>query len=149
MRVLVLNGPNLNRLGTREPEIYGTDTLETIRAALAERAGDGVEIDLRQTNHEGELIGWLHDAADDGTPVILNPAAWTHSSIAVRDAVSIVTEAGVPVVEVHLSNPHTREGFRHTSFVSPVATGVVAGFGKGSYLAALEALRATGRLEPR
>jgi len=138
-RVLVLNGPNLNRLGTREPEIYGTATLDDIRSSLA-AAADGVEIDLRQSNDEAELIGWLHEAVDARTPVILNPAAFTHYSYALRDAVALVTEAGVAVVEVHLSNPHARETFRHTSVISGVATGVIAGFGIDSYHLALAQL---------
>jgi 3-dehydroquinate dehydratase-2 len=138
-RVLVLNGPNLNRLGTREPEIYGTATLEDVRAELAARAG-AVEIDLRQTNDEATLIGWLHEAVDARTPVILNPAAFTHYSYALRDAVALVTETGVAVIEVHLSNPHAREAFRSTSVISAVATGVIAGFGSGSYLVALDAI---------
>lgn len=140
-RVLVLNGPNLNRLGTREPEIYGTATLADLHAELRELA-DGVEVDLRQSNDEAELIGWLHDAVDARTPVILNPAAFTHYSYALRDAVALVTEAGVPVIEVHLSNPHAREEFRHTSVISAVATGVIAGFGAGSYRLALQQLLA-------
>ncbi len=138
-RVLVLNGPNLNRLGTREPEIYGTATLEDVRAQLASHAG-AVEIDLRQTNDEATLIGWLHEAVDARTPVILNPAAFTHYSYALRDAVALVTEPGVPVIEVHLSNPHAREEFRHTSVVSAVATGVIAGFGTQSYQLALDTI---------
>ena len=138
-RVLVLNGPNLNRLGTREPEIYGTASLEDVRAQLASRAG-AVEIDLRQTNDEATLIGWLHEAVDARTPVILNPAAFTHYSYALRDAVALVTERGVPVIEVHLSNPHAREEFRHTSVVSAVATGVIAGFGTQSYQLALDTI---------
>lgn len=142
MRILVLGGPNLNRLGTREPETYGTQTLDDIIELLRERAGSGVEIDARQSNFEGQLVEWLHEAADARTPVILNPAALTHYSIALRDAVSIVTETGTPLIEVHLSNPHARELFRHTSVISPVATGIVAGLGAGSYLAALEGIRA-------
>ena len=138
-RVLVLNGPNLNRLGTREPEIYGTASLEDVRAQLASRAG-AVEIDLRHTNDEATLIGWLHEAVDARTPVILNPAAFTHYSYALRDAVALVTERGVPVIEVHLSNPHAREEFRHTSVVSAVATGVIAGFGTQSYQLALDTI---------
>ncbi|MBA4247534.1 MAG: type II 3-dehydroquinate dehydratase [Microbacterium sp.] len=138
-RVLVLNGPNLNRLGTREPTIYGTATLDELRTELSS-AAEGVEIDLRQSNDEAELIGWLHDAADARTPVILNPAAFTHYSYALRDAVALVTEAGIPVIEVHLSNPHAREEFRHTSVISGVATGVIAGFGFGSYRLALAQL---------
>lgn len=138
-RVLVLNGPNLNRLGTREPEIYGTATLAELRDELG-AAADGVEIDLRQSNDEAELIGWLHEAVDARTPVILNPAAFTHYSYALRDAVALVTEAGIPVIEVHLSNPHAREEFRHTSVISGVATGVIAGFGFASYRLALDHL---------
>ncbi|MDX2026748.1 type II 3-dehydroquinate dehydratase [Microcella sp.] len=138
-RVLVLNGPNLNRLGTREPTIYGTATLDDLRTELSSAAA-GVDIDLRQSNDEAELIGWLHDAADAHTPVILNPAAFTHYSYALRDAVALVTEAGIPVIEVHLSNPHAREEFRHTSVISGVATGVIAGFGFGSYRLALAQL---------
>lgn len=141
MRILVLNGPNLNRLGTREPEIYGTDTLESIENELAEFAHPTV-IDMRQSNFEGQIVEWLHEAVDTKTPVILNPAALTHYSIAVRDAVAIVTSEGLPVIEVHLSNPHTREPFRHESVISGVATGTIAGFGKGSYFAAVTALRA-------
>ncbi len=138
-RVLVLNGPNLNRLGTREPEIYGTATLEDLRVSLSDAAA-GVEIDLRQSNDEAELIGWLHEAVDARTPVILNPAAFTHYSYALRDAVALVTEEGVPVIEVHLSNPHAREEFRHTSVISGVATGVIVGFGAASYRLALDYL---------
>lgn len=138
-RVLVLNGPNLNRLGTREPTIYGTATLDELRGELS-AAAEGVEIDLRQSNDEAELIGWLHGAVDARTPVILNPAAFTHYSYALRDAVALVTEAGIPVIEVHLSNPHAREEFRHTSVISGVATGVIAGFGFGSYRLALDHL---------
>lgn len=147
MRILVLNGPNLDRLGTREPEIYGADTLETILARL-EAAGPGHEFELAQSNHEGELVERLHAAADAGTPVLFNPAGYTHTSVALRDAVAIATGAGVPVVEIHLSNPHAREEFRRTSLIAPVASGVVAGFGAGSYLAglaALEHLAAAGR----
>jgi 3-dehydroquinate dehydratase II len=138
-RVLVLNGPNLNRLGTREPAIYGTATLDDLRTEL-DSAAEGIEIDLRQSNDEATLIGWLHEAVDARTPIILNPAAFTHYSYALRDAVALVTEAGIPVIEVHLSNPHAREEFRHTSVISSVATGVIAGFGFGSYRLALEHL---------
>ena len=135
-RVLVLNGPNLNRLGTREPDIYGSGTLADLRDLLT--AASPLEIDLRQTNDEAELIGWLHDAVDARTPVILNPAAFTHYSYALRDAAALVTGAGLVLVEVHLSNPHAREEFRHTSVISAVATGVIAGFGFDSYLLALD-----------
>ncbi|OUE30698.1 3-dehydroquinate dehydratase [Clavibacter michiganensis] len=136
-RVLVLNGPNLGRLGSREPDVYGTGSLEDLRRELVAFAPDDVEIDLRQTDDEATLIGWLHEAVDTRTPVIMNPAAFTHYSYALRDAAALVTKAGIPLLEVHLSNPHAREEFRHTSVISPVATGVIAGLGQGSYLLAL------------
>jgi 3-dehydroquinate dehydratase-2 len=136
-RVLVLNGPNLGRLGSREPEVYGDQDLSTLRVLLSEQAGSATEIDLRQTDDESELIHWLYEAVDTGTPVILNPAAFTHYSYALRDAAALVTKAGVPLVEVHISNPHAREEFRHTSVITAVATGVIAGFGFDSYLLAL------------
>jgi len=142
-RVLVLNGPNLGRLGSREPDVYGNQDLSALRVLLAEQAGAEVEIDLRQTDDEAELIGWLHEAVDAGVPVILNPAAFTHYSYALRDAAALVTKAGLPLVEVHISNPHAREEFRHTSVISAVATGVIAGFGFDSYLLALRAVAAT------
>ena len=142
MTVLVLNGPNLNRLGTREPDVYGTGSLDDLRAELTTAAAAfGEEIDLRQTNDEGELVGWLHEAIDAERSVILNAAAFTHYSYALRDAVAMVTKAGILLVEVHLSNPHAREEFRHTSVISAVATGVIAGFGFDSYLLALELIR--------
>jgi 3-dehydroquinate dehydratase-2 len=136
-RVLVLNGPNLGRLGSREPDVYGTGSLDDLRRELVAFAPDDVEIDLRQTDDEATLIGWLHEAVDTRTPVILNPAAFTHYSYALRDAAALVTKAGILLLEVHLSNPHVREEFRHTSVISPVATGVIAGLGQGSYLLAL------------
>jgi 3-dehydroquinate dehydratase II len=136
--VLVLNGPNLGRLGTREPDVYGAGTLEDLRALLVGSAPAGTTIDLRQTNDEAELIGWLYEAVDSASPVILNPAAFTHYSYALRDAAALVTKAGLTLIEVHISNPHAREEFRHTSVISAVATGVIAGFGFGSYLLALE-----------
>lgn len=135
--VLVLNGPNLGRLGSREPEVYGSGTLDDLRAQL-EAAASGFTIDLRQTDDEATLIGWLHEAVDSGSPVILNPAAFTHYSYALSDAAKLVTSAGLILVEVHLSNPHAREAFRHTSVISAVATGVIAGFGFDSYLLALD-----------
>jgi len=136
-RVLVLNGPNLGRLGSREPDVYGTQDLSALRILLSEQAGSDVEVDLRQTDDEAELIHWLHEAVDTTTPVILNPAAFTHYSYALRDAVALVTKAGLALVEVHISNPHAREEFRHNSVISGVATGVIAGFGFDSYLLAL------------
>ncbi|WP_448810157.1 type II 3-dehydroquinate dehydratase [Agromyces bauzanensis] len=143
--ILVLNGPNLGRLGTREPEVYGSETLEDIRAQLAASVPADVEIDLRQTDDEAELIGWIHEAVDRRVPVILNPAAFTHYSYALRDAAAQLKTAGVPLIEVHLSNPHTRETFRHTSVISGVATGVIAGFGSESYRLAVDwVLRSRG-----
>lgn len=139
--VFVLSGPNLNRLGTREPEVYGSDTLEDIHAAVIREAHRmGLTADCRQTNHEGELIDWLHEAVDTGADVILNPGAWTHYSYAVRDACAIVTTSGRSLVEVHLSNPAAREEFRHTSVIAGAATGSITGFGLQSYLLALQAL---------
>ena len=138
--VMVLNGPNLGRLGTREPAIYGSATLDDLRAALEADAPE-LTIDLRQTDDEGVMLGWLHAAVDRRTPVILNAGAWTHYSYALQDAVSMVTKAGITVVEVHISNPHAREEFRHTSVLSPVVTGVIAGFGFESYRLALAFIR--------
>ncbi len=136
--VLVLNGPNLNLLGTREPEVYGHETLDDIAEMLEDRAkAIGVVIDMRQSNHEGHLVDWLHEAGSRGAKaVILNPGGLTHTSVALRDAVASIK---VPVIEVHLSNPHAREEFRHKSFVSGVARGVIAGFGARGYLLALDA----------
>jgi 3-dehydroquinate dehydratase-2 len=135
--VLVLNGPNLGRLGSREPDVYGSGTLHDLRVQLERESKPGVTIDLRQTNDEAELIGWLYEAVDTATPVILNPAAFTHYSYALRDAAALVTKAGLVLIEVHISNPHAREEFRHTSVISAVATGVIAGFGFDSYSLAL------------
>ncbi len=134
--VLVLNGPNLGRLGSREPDVYGGGTLDDLGVALDE-AASGLTVDLRQTDDEATLIGWLHEAVDGGLAVILNPAAFTHYSYALRDAAALVTKAGLLLVEVHITNPHAREEFRHTSVISGVATGVIAGFGFDSYLLAL------------
>ncbi len=138
--VLVLNGPNLGRLGTREPDVYGTQTYDDLVAVcLAEGEELGLPVDVRQTDDEGEMLRWLHEAADSAAAVVLNPGAWTHYSYAVRDAVAAV---GCPVVEVHLSNPMAREEFRHRSVVSGVVTGTVAGFGFDSYRLALRAVAA-------
>lgn len=139
-RIVVLNGPNLGRLGAREPEVYGTATLADIEQVLVADAAGRADIELRQTNDEAELVSWIHQAVDAGTPVILNPAAFTHYSYALRDACAMLQQAGVPLIEVHLSNPHARETFRHTSVVSAVATGVIAGFGVDSYRLALAQL---------
>jgi len=139
-RVLVLNGPNLGRLGSREPEVYGTATFEDLAAVCVEAAGEvGLEADVRQTDDESELVGWLHEAADAGLPVVLNPAAFTHYSYALRDACAALT---APLVEVHLTNPAAREEFRHTSVVAAVATGSITGFGLDSYRLALRAVAA-------
>ena len=139
--VHVLNGPNLNLLGAREPEIYGEATLDDIRASLAERcAARGVELVFEQSNFEGDLVTWIQQAGAAGEPVILNAGALTHTSIALHDTIK---GAKADVIEVHLSNVHARESFRHHSFIAPAARGVIAGFGPLSYLLALEALFAT------
>jgi 3-dehydroquinate dehydratase-2 len=136
--VLVLNGPNLGRLGSREPEIYGRATLADVAEACAATGSQlGLTVDVRQTDDEAELIGWVHEAADQRLPVVLNPAAFTHYSYALHDALAMRT---APLVEVHLSNPATRESFRHTSVVASVADGTVAGFGLHSYELALRAV---------
>lgn len=139
-RILVLNGPNLGRLGAREPEVYGSATLNDIAAVLSADSAGRAEIDLRQTNDEAELVAWIHEAVDAHTPVILNPAAFTHYSYGLRDACAMLKQAGVPLIEVHLSNPHARETFRHSSVISAVATGVIAGFDIDSYRLALAQL---------
>jgi 3-dehydroquinate dehydratase-2 len=139
--ILVLNGPNLGRLGTREPHVYGTQTYADL-VALCERTGRelGEAVEVRQTEDEGTMLRWLHEAADTGTPVVLNAGAWTHYSVAVRDACSTLT---APLVEVHITNVHRREGFRHTSLVSAVAAGTIAGLGIGGYELALRWLAGT------
>jgi 3-dehydroquinate dehydratase-2 len=138
-RIYVLNGPNLNLLGTREPGIYGTLGLSDIEARLRERAADRAEIVFHQSNHEGELVSLIQEAGSEGAAVILNAAAYTHTSVALRDAIS---GAKAETIEVHLSNTHAREPFRHRSYLSPVCRGVIAGFGALSYELALEALLA-------
>lgn len=137
-RVLVLNGPNLGRLGSREPEVYGSATLEDL-AESCRAAGRplGLDVEVRQTDDEGEMIRWVHEAIDAKCPVVLNPAAFTHYSYALRDALAMRT---APLVEVHLTNPATREQFRHNSVVSGVADGTIAGFGLMSYQLALQAI---------
>ncbi len=137
--IYVLNGPNLNLLGIREPGIYGSKTLADIERALRERAGSRATITFRQSNLEGELVTWIQEAGAEGAGVVLNAAAYTHTSIALRDAIS---GAKARVIEVHLSNVHAREEFRHHSTIAPVAKGVIAGFGPLSYELALEALLA-------
>lgn len=137
-RVLVLNGPNLSRLGSREPDVYGAQSYaDLVALCTREGAALGLEVDVRQTDDEAELVHWLHEAADGRIPVVLNPAAFTHYSYALRDAIAQRT---APLVEVHLSNPAAREEFRHTSVVAAVATGTIAGFGQQSYALALRAI---------
>jgi 3-dehydroquinate dehydratase-2 len=135
MKVLVLNGPNLGRLGSREPDVYGTTSYGDL-VSLCKRAGAelGLDVDVRQTDHEGIMISWLHEAADTATPVVLNAGAWTHYSIALRDAAA---ELPAPLVEVHISNVHAREPFRHHSYISAVASGVIVGLGVAGYPLAL------------
>lgn len=137
--IYVLNGPNLNLLGLREPEIYGHETLDDIAGRLEDRAQElDMEIDMRQSNHEGHLIDWLHEAQAEGArAVLLNAGAYTHTSVALHDAIKAIR---IPVIEVHLSNPHRREEFRHRSLVGMAALGTIAGFGANSYLLALEAV---------
>lgn len=136
--VFVLNGPNLNLLGSREPEIYGHTTLADIEAETRKRASAlGLGVEFRQSNHEGELVGWLQEARHGASGIVLNAGAYTHTSVAIHDALKAVD---VPVIEVHISNPYKREPFRHTSYVSPVATGVICGLGAQGYSLALEAL---------
>ncbi len=144
--VLVLNGPNLGRLGSREPSVYGSTTYADL-VSLCERTGEelGLAVEVRQTDHEGEMLGRLHGAADAGTPVVLNGAAWTHTSVALRDACSQLT---APLVEVHISNVHAREEFRHHSYVSAVASGVIVGLGISGYALALRWIAQHGPQEP-
>jgi 3-dehydroquinate dehydratase-2 len=136
--IFVLNGPNLNRLGRREPEIYGTQTLDGIAAVMTRRASElGLELDIRQSNHEGHLIDWLHEAEDSGArAVILNPGGYGHTSVALHDAVKAIA---TPVIEVHISDPDTREPFRHVDLVALAATRVIKGEGAKGYLTALDA----------
>lgn len=135
--VLILNGPNLGRLGSREPEIYGSLSLADIQTLLEADVQGGVSLRFEQSDDEATLIGFLHEAVDLRLGVIINPAAFTHYSYALRDACAMVTSAGLPLIEVHLSNPHAREEFRHRSVISGVATGVVLGFGADSYRLAM------------
>ena len=140
-KVFVLNGPNLGRLGSREPDIYGSTDWAGLVSAVQLKAKElGLEADVRQTDSEAELIGWLHEAVDAGVDVVLNPAAFTHYSYALRDAAVQITKAGLRLIEVHLSNPHAREEFRHKSVISGIASGVIAGFGVDSYRLALQQL---------
>jgi len=144
--VLVLNGPNLGRLGRREPSVYGSTTYADL-VALCERTGEelGLGVEVRQTDHEGEMIGWVHEAADASLPVVLNAGGWTHTSVALRDACAQRTAA---LVEVHISNVHTREEFRHHSYISAVASGVIVGLGVPGYALALRWVAEQLRADP-
>jgi 3-dehydroquinate dehydratase-2 len=138
MKALFLNGPNLNLLGTRQPEVYGRQTLADIEALVRARAAElGVEIDFRQSNHEGELVTWIQEARGRFDAIVLNAAAYTHTSVALRDAIAAVS---IPTVEIHLSNIHAREEFRHRSLIAPVCRGQISGFGFQSYLLGLQAV---------
>jgi 3-dehydroquinate dehydratase-2 len=137
MNVLYLNGPNLNLLGTREPEIYGTLTLAEIEKNVRVKAGTmGIDVDFRQSNSESEMVTWIQESRGNCNVIVINAAAFTHTSVAIRDA---IPACGVPAIEIHLSNTHAREAFRHHSYLTPVCKGVIAGFGLGSYLMALDA----------
>jgi len=136
--IYVLNGPNLNLLGTREPEIYGQQTLSDIEQAVGARAAhSGLTVDFRQSNHEGVLIDWIQEARTRASAIVFNPGGYSHTSVAIHDALRLVT---CPVIEVHLSNPHRRESFRHHSYVSTAATGVICGLGATGYLLAIDAV---------
>lgn len=137
MKILFLNGPNLNLLGQREPDIYGRTTLKDIEAMVRGRAAElKVEVDFRQSNLEGELVTWIQKAKTEFDVIVLNAAAYTHTSVALRDAISAV---GLPVIEIHLSNVYSREEFRHTSLIAPVCKGLITGFGANSYILGLQA----------
>ena len=137
MKILCLNGPNLNLLGQREPAIYGRTTLAEIEASVRKRAGElGATAEFRQSNLEGELVGWIQEARDRFDVIVLNAAGYTHTSVALRDAISAV---GIPTIEVHMSNVHAREKFRHRSLIAPVCVGQIVGFGANSYVLAIDA----------
>ncbi len=138
MHILVLNGPNLGRLGKRQPEVYGSTTLADLEDQISKRASAlGLTVTCKQSNHEGELIDWIHEAADAGQAVIINPGGFTHTSVALRDALAEIAD-GAGFIEVHISNVHAREPFRQHSYLSPIAIGVIAGLGTAGYLLALE-----------
>ena len=136
MNILFLNGPNLNLLGQRQPEIYVDTTLADIEAAVREHAGDKAQVDFRQTNEEGELVTWIQEANGQADVIVINAAAYTHTSVALRDA---ITASDVPTIEIHLSNIHAREEFRHNSLIAPVCQGQICGFGLNSYLLGFDA----------
>jgi 3-dehydroquinate dehydratase-2 len=138
IHIHVLNGPNLNLLGRREPQIYGSMTLSDIERLVGEKAGAlGASAVFRQSNHEGDLVDWIHEAGAQGAGIVINAGAYTHTSVALRDAIA---GSGAPAVEIHLSNVHAREGFRHHSLIAPVCIGVICGFGSASYLLGLDAI---------
>lgn len=140
LRVLVANGPNLDRLGKREPDIYGSTTLEDVQNMLRERAESlGINVSFYQSNHEGDMIDRIHHAADEGEAVIINPGGWTHTSVALRDALAEIAD-GAGFIEVHISNVHSRENFRRHSYLSPIARGVIVGLGVEGYAYALDFL---------
>ena len=144
MKILFINGPNLNLLGVREPSIYGKVTLESIKKSVLQKAKIlGMDVEFKQSNHEGQLVDWIQEACNKTDVIVLNAAAYTHTSIALRDAISAVN---IPAIEIHLSNIHAREEFRHTSLIAAVCVGQITGFGADSYLLALEA---AGGLNPR
>lgn len=139
--VIVVNGPNLGRLGVRQPDVYGRQDLEELRRLCADWGRDfGLDVEVRQTDDEAEIIGWMHEAADGATPVVMNPAAFTHYSYGLADAAHMVLDAGAPLIEVHISNPAARDEFRKRSVISPVATGTITGMGFLGYKLALEAV---------
>ena len=140
-KIVVVNGPNLGRLGVREPEIYGSATLDDLRSACQEWGRElGIDVEVRQSDDEAEVIRWMHQAVDEKTPIVLNPAAFTHYSYGLADAAAQVTDVHIPLIEVHISNPASREAFRKLSVISPIATGTIAGMGFYGYKLALEAV---------
>ncbi|WP_391496300.1 type II 3-dehydroquinate dehydratase [Gardnerella swidsinskii] len=140
-KVLVVNGPNLGRLGVRQPDVYGSENFETLRENCEKWGAElGFEVEVRQSDDEAQMVHWMHEAADTHTPVVMNPAAFTHYSYALADAAHMVLDAGVPLMEVHISNPAARDAFRKISVISPVATGTITGMGLYGYKLALEAV---------
>ncbi|WP_317643684.1 type II 3-dehydroquinate dehydratase [Bombiscardovia apis] len=145
-KVVVVNGPNLGRLGVREPDVYGHQDLATLRLDCQDWGRElGLQVEVRQSDDEGEVISWMHEAVDQGTPIVMNPAAFTHYSYGLADAAAQVTSAGLPLLEVHISNPASREAFRRHSVISPVATGTITGMGFYGYKLALESVAHTLR----
>ena len=140
-KVLVVNGPNLGRLGVRQPDVYGSENFETLREYCEKWGAElGLKVEVRQSDDEAQMVHWMHEAADTRTPVVMNPAAFTHYSYALADAAHMVLDAGVPLMEVHISNPAARDAFRKISVISPVATGTITGMGLYGYKLALEAV---------